>query len=174
MLRRVVLVRTDVSEECSASIIRVTKLDELGTTLAVISNRRTMRLNSENACYHSVQDLLSPPPLLENVKIRIYKTIILPVVLYGSETCYLILRKEHRLKMFKNRVSMRMFRPKRSEGTGGWRKLHNEKLHDRYSSLSIIIIIKSRKTRWTGHVTRIGQKRIVYRLLVGKLGGRDH
>jgi hypothetical protein len=163
MLRRVTLVRTDVSEELSASIMRMTRIGELGTMLAVIRNRRTLllvtanvvpsspilitlmmkelsfsemsvhtrttrrnipgdsillsqhaltagfiklvvtnqnliqeeiklRLNSGNACYHSVQDLLSSRLLSKNVKVRIYKTIILPVVLYGCETWSLTMR----------------------------------------------------------------------------------
>jgi hypothetical protein len=83
------------------------------------------RLNSGNACYSSVQNLLSSRLLSKNVKIRIQKTIILPVVLYGCETWSLTLREEHRLRVFENRV-LRIFEPKRDEVTGGWRKLHNE------------------------------------------------
>jgi hypothetical protein len=66
----------------------------------------------------------------------------------------------------------RIFGPKRDGVTGGWRKLHNEELHSLYSSLSIIRIIKSRRMRWAGHVARMGEKRNVYRLLVGKPEGR--
>jgi hypothetical protein len=58
------------------------------------------------------------------VRVKIYKTIILPVVLYGCETCYLTLREEHRLRVFENRVLRRIFGPKRDEVTGEWRKLH--------------------------------------------------
>jgi hypothetical protein len=67
--------------------------------------------------------------LSRNVKIRIYKTIILPVVLYGSETFSVTLQEEHKLRVFENRVLRRIFGPKRDEVTGGWRKLHNEELH---------------------------------------------
>jgi hypothetical protein len=74
------------------------------------------------------------------VKIRIYKTIILPVVLYGCETWSLILREKHRL-VFENRVQRKIFGPKRDGVTGEWRKLHNEELLDLYSSPSIIRII---------------------------------
>jgi hypothetical protein len=81
------------------------------------------------------------------VKIRIYKTIILPVVLYGCETWSLTLRGEHRLRVFENRVLRRIFGPKRDEGTGGWRKLHNDELHNMHSSPSIIRMIKSRRMR---------------------------
>jgi hypothetical protein len=79
--------------------------------------------------------------LSKNLKIRIYKTIILPVVLYAYETCCLILREEHRLRVFENRVLRRIFGSKKDEVTGGWRKLHNEELRDLYSSPSIIRII---------------------------------
>jgi hypothetical protein len=66
----------------------------------------------------------------KNLKMRIYKTIILPVILYGCETWYLTLREEHRLRVFENNVLRRIFGPKRDEVTGGWRKLHNEELRD--------------------------------------------
>jgi hypothetical protein len=89
---------------------------------------------------------------IKNIKIRIYKTIILHVVLYGCETWSLTLREEHRLRVFENRVLRRIFGPKRDEVTGGWRKLHNEELHNLYSSPSIIRMIKSRRMRLTGHV----------------------
>jgi hypothetical protein len=106
------------------------------------------------------------------VKLRIYKTIILPVVLYGCETWSLTVREGHKLRVFENRVLRRKFGPKRDGVMGGWRKLHNEELHNLYSSPSIIRIIKSRRMRWAGHVARIGEKRYVYRLLVGKPEGK--
>jgi hypothetical protein len=93
---------------------------------------------------------------VKNLKIRIYKTIILPVVLYGCETWSLILREEHRLRVFENKVLRRIFGPKGDEVTGEWRKLHNEELHDFYSSSSIIRIMKTRRMRWVGHVARMG------------------
>jgi hypothetical protein len=99
-------------------------------------------------------------------------TIILPVVLYGCETWSLTLREEHRLRVFENRVLRRIFGHKRNEETGGWTKLHNEELHNLYSSPSIIRIIRSRKMRWAGHVARMGEKRNAYRILVGKPGKR--
>jgi hypothetical protein len=110
------------------------------------------RLNFGNACNHSVQNFLSSHLLSKNLKIRIYKMIIFPVVLYGCETWPLTLREEHRLKVFENRVLRKIFGLKRDEVTGGWRKLHNEELRDLYSSPSIIRIIKSRRMRWAGHV----------------------
>jgi hypothetical protein len=104
----------------------------------------------------------------KKVKVRIYKTIILPVVLYGCETWSPTLREEHELRVFENRLLKRTFVPKRVGVMGGWRKLHNEELHNMYSSPSIIRIMKSRRMRWAGHVARMGEKRNVYRLLVGK------
>jgi hypothetical protein len=101
------------------------------------------------------------------VKVEIYNTIILPVVLYGCETWSLTVREEHKLRVFENRV-LRIFGPKRDRVTGWWRKLHNEELHNLYSSPNIIRIIKSRRMRWAGHVARMGEKKNVYRLLVGK------
>jgi hypothetical protein len=95
-------------------------------------------------------------------------TIILHAVLYGCETWSLILRQEYKLRVFENRVLRRVFGPKRNEVTGGWRKLHNEELHNLYSSPSLMRIIKSRRMRWAGHVARMGEKRNVYRLLLGK------
>jgi hypothetical protein len=77
-----------------------------------------------------------------------YKTIILPVVLYGCETWSLTLREKHKLRVFKNRMLRRIFGPKMDEVTGEWGKLHNEELLDLYSSPSIIRIIKAMKMRW--------------------------
>jgi hypothetical protein len=79
---------------------------------------------------------------------------------------------QHKLRVFENRVLRRIFGPKSDRVSGGWRKLHNEELHNFYSSPSIIIIIKSRRMRWAGHVARMGEKRNVYRLLVGKPEGK--
>jgi hypothetical protein len=106
------------------------------------------------------------------VKIKIYKTIILPVVLYGYETWSLTLREQHRLRVFENRVLRRIFGPKRDEVTGGWGKLHNEELHGLYSSPSIVRVIKARRMRWTGHVARMGEVRGAYNILVGRPEGR--
>jgi hypothetical protein len=106
------------------------------------------------------------------VKVRIYKTLILPVVLYGCETWSLTVREEYKLRVFENRVLRRIFGPKRDGVTGGWRKLHNEELHNLYSSPSIIRIIKARRMRWAGHLARMGEKRNVCRLLVGEPEGK--
>jgi hypothetical protein len=74
--------------------------------------------------------------------------------------------------VYENRVLRRIFGPKRDEVIGGWRKLHNEEIHNLYCSSSIIRIIKSKRTRWEGHVARMGEKRIAYRILVGKPEGK--
>jgi hypothetical protein len=103
---------------------------------------------------------------------RIYKTIILPVVPYESETWPLTVRVEHKLRVLETRALRRIFGPKWDGVTGGWRELHNEELHNLYSSPSIIKIIKSRGMRWAGHVARMGEKRNVYKLLVGKPEGK--
>jgi hypothetical protein len=107
-----------------------------------------------------------------NVKIKIYKTIILPVVLYECETLSLTLREEHRLKVFENRVLRRIFGPKRDEVTDGCRKVHNEELHGLYSSPSIARVIKAGRMRWAGHVARMGEVRGAYNILVGRPEGK--
>jgi hypothetical protein len=101
---------------------------------------------------------LSSRLLSRNVKVKIYKTIILPLVLYGCETWSLTLRKEYRLRMFENRVLRRVFGPKRDKVTGEWGKLHNEEPHTLYSSPNIIRKIKSRRMRWARHVARMGEE----------------
>jgi hypothetical protein len=101
-----------------------------------------------------------------------YKTIILPVVLYGCETWSLTLKEEHRLRVFDYRVLRRIFGPKRDEVTGEWRKLHSEELHDFYSSRDIIRQVRSRRMRWAGHVARMGEERKVYKVLMGKPEGK--
>jgi hypothetical protein len=97
----------------------------------------------------------------------------LHVVLYGCETWSLTVREEHELRVLENGVLRRIFGPKRDGVTGGWRKLHNEELHNLYSSPNIIRIIKSRRIKWAEHVARMGEKRNVYRLLVGKPDGKS-
>jgi hypothetical protein len=99
----------------------VTNFKYLGPTLTdqnCMQENIKSRLNSGNACYHSVQSLLSSRLLSRNVKIKIYKTIIFPVVLCGCDTWYLTLREEHRLRVFENRVLRRIFGPKKDEVTG--------------------------------------------------------
>jgi hypothetical protein len=115
---------------------------------------------------------LSSRLLSKHLKIKIYRTIILPVVLCGCETWSLTLREERRLRVFENRVLRRVFGPKRDEVTGEWRKLHNEELNDLYSLPSIVRVVKSRRMRWAGNVARMGEDRGVHRVLVGKPEGK--
>jgi hypothetical protein len=110
--------------------------------------------------------------LSRNLKVKRYKTIILPVVLYGCETWSVILREEHRLRVYENRVLREIFGPKKDEVTGEWRKLHDGELHNLCSSQHIIRQIKSRRMRWAGHVARMGGWRNVYRVLVGNPEGK--
>jgi hypothetical protein len=153
----------------------VGELKNLGTTLMnqnSIHEEIKSRLKSGNACYQSVQNLLSCRLLSKNTKIMVYRSIILPLVLYGCETWSVTLREEQRLRVFENRVLRRIFGPKRDESTGEWRILHNEELTDLYSSPNIIRVIKSRRMRWAGHVASVGEKKDAYRILVGKPEGR--
>jgi hypothetical protein len=109
--------------------------------------------------------------LSKNTKIRVYRIVVLPVVLYGCETWSLTLTEEQRLRVFENRVLRRVFGPKRVEATGEWRRLHNGELNDLYPSPSIIPVIKSRRMRWAGHVARMRERKGAYRILVGKPEG---
>jgi hypothetical protein len=138
----------------------VAKFKYLGTTLTDQNHTHeeiNSTLNSGNVCCHSVQSLLSSRLLSRNLKVKIFKNIILPVILYGCGSWPVTLREAHRLKRFESRVLRGIFGPKRDEVTGEWRKLHNGELHNLNSSPDIIRLIKSRRMRWAGHVARMGR-----------------
>jgi len=96
----------------------------------------------------------------------------MPFVLHGCETWSLTLQEERKLRVFENTVFRRICGPRRGEITGEWRRLHNEELNDLYSSPNIVRMIKSRRMRGAGHVAHMGDKRGVYRFLLGKPEGR--
>ena len=155
----------------NSSFERVEEFKYLGTTLTnqnSIVEEIKSRLRSGNACYHSVSSRL----LSKNLKIKIYRTIILPVVLYGCETWSETLREERKWRVFENMVLRRIFGPRRDEVTGERRRLHKEELNDLYSSLTIVQVIKSKKMRWAWHVVRMGEERGVYMVLVWKPEGK--
>jgi hypothetical protein len=108
----------------------------------------------------------------KNLKIKIYRNIILLVVLFGCETWSLTLREERRLRVFENKVLGRVFGSKRDEVTGEWRKLHNGELNALYFSPNFVRMMKSRRMRWTEHVARMEEGRDVFRVLVGKPGAK--
>ena len=136
MVKQCRLVSTAVRARCSEN-------NQLLYVMHVRPEEIKSRLRSGNACYHSVQNLLSSRLLSKNIKIKIYRTIILPVVLYGCETWSLTLREKRELRVFENMVLRRVYGPRSDEVTGEWRRLHNEELNDLYSSPNTVRVIKS-------------------------------
>ena len=141
------------------SLENVEKFRYLGVTVTNTNDIREeikRRINMGNACYYSLEKILSSRLLSKKLKVNTYKTIILPVVLYGCETWSLTLREEHRLRVFENKVLRKIFGAKRDEITEEWRKLHNAELHALYSSSNIIKIksvalqLRRAKTDWSG------------------------
>jgi hypothetical protein len=122
----------------------------------------------------SMKNLLSSSLLSKNLKIKIHRTIILPVVVYGCETWSLTLTEERRLSVFENKVLRRIFGPKRDEVTGEWRKLHHDVLNDLYCSSNIFRVIKSRRMRWAVQVARMGEGEAYTGFWWGNLRERDH
>ena len=104
--------------------------------------------------------------------VSVLRRLILPVVLYGCETCSLTLREERRLRVFENMVLRRVFGPKRDEVTGEWRKLHKEELRDLYPLPNIVWVVKSRRMWWAEHVAHMVEGRGVQRVLVEKPEGK--
>ena len=121
-----------------------------------------------------MQNILPSALLSKNLKIKIYRNVILPVVLYGCETWSLTLREECRVRVFENRVLRRMFGSKGDEVTGEWSKLHNEELNDLYCSPNIVRVIKSRRMRWAGHIERMGRGEVYAVFWWGDLRERYH
>ncbi|KAJ4444193.1 hypothetical protein ANN_05983 [Periplaneta americana] len=122
------------------SFEEVEKFKYLGATVTNINDTREeikRRINMGNASYYSVEKLLSSSLLSKNLKVRIYKTVILPVVLYGCESWTLTLREEQGLRVFENKVLRKIFGAKRDEVTGEWRKLHNAELHALWTILHL-------------------------------------
>jgi len=154
------------------------KLEEFRYLVTTLTNQSSIhegiksKLKSGNVCYHSEQNLLSSSLLSNTLKITIYRTIILPVVLYWCETWSLTIREERRLRVFENRVLRRIFGPNRDEVTGKWRKLHNEELTNLYPSPNIAWVIKSRRMRWARHEVCMEEGRGAYNVFVEKTEGR--
>ena len=149
----------------------VEQFKRLGNTISrqnSILEEIKSRFSSGNSSYHSVQSLLSSSFLTKNIKIKIYRTIILLVVLCGCETWSVTVREERRLRVFENWVLRKTFGPNRDEVTGEWRKLHNEELNDPYSSPNIIWVVKSKRMRWAEHVAHMKKRAEVYRSFVEK------
>jgi hypothetical protein len=155
-------------------VAKVIYLETTPTDQNCVHEEIKRRLNSGSACYHSVQCLLSSRLLSRNVEVKIYKTIILPVVLYRRQTSSLTLREEHILRVFENRVLRRIFGPKRVEVAEEWRKLHGRELHNFYLFPNIIRQIKSRKMGWASHMTFVGEEGKVCKVLVRKPKERHH
>jgi hypothetical protein len=159
----------------NSSTERVEEFKHLGTTLTDQNSYQEeikSRLKLGNSCYHSVQNLVSSSLLSKNLKIKIYRALILPVVLYGCETWSLTLRENRTTRMFENRSLRRVFGPRRDEVTGEWRKLHNEELNNLYSVPNIVRVVNSRRIKWAGHVARMEVERLVHRVLLGNPEGK--
>jgi len=160
----------------NSSFERVGQFRYLRTTLInqnCIQEEIKSGLQSDNVCCHSVQNVLCCCLLYKNLKIKIYRTVILPIVLCGCETWSLTLREELRLRVYENRVLRGIFVAKGDEVTGEWRKLHNEELNDLYCSPNILRLITSSRIRWAGHVARMEERRSVYRVLVMETRGKE-
>ena len=153
----------------------VEKFRYLGVTVTNTNDIREefkSRINMGNACYYSLEKMLSSRLLSKKLKVNTYKIIILPVVLYGCATWSLTLREEHRFRDLENKVLRMILGVRKTEITGEWRKIHKAELHALYSSPNVIRSLKSSRQRWAGHVACIEQSRNAYRVIVGKPEGK--
>jgi hypothetical protein len=142
-------------------------LETPATNHNLIQEKIKWRLNSSNVCFHSVQSLLSSRLLTKNVKITLYTTTVLAVVLYGCETWSLTLREEHRLRVFEVRALRRIFGLKRSEVVGRWREL----LHTLYASPNVIGLVKHDDMGGARSTNGGEEEECIYMLLVRKSEG---
>jgi hypothetical protein len=110
--------------------------------------------------------------LSKNIRIKIHRSIVLPIVLYGCGTWFFRSRKEYRLRFIENRLRRKIFGTKEDEEIGAWRRIHKEELHEFFSLPNIIRMIKSRRLKWAGHVARMWERRNTCRILVGKFDGK--
>ena len=156
------------------SFKNVEKLKYLGV---IVTNKNDIReeikrrINMYNTFYYSLEKILSTHVLSRKLEVNTYKTIILPVALYGCGTWSLTLKEEHRLSVFENKVLRKIFWAKTDEITGEWRNLHYFELN---FSPNIIRNLKSRQLRWAGLVIRMELSRNAYRVLVGKPESKRH
>ena len=133
------------------------KFKYLGVTITITNDIREeikLRINMGNACYYSLEKILSSRLISKNLKVNTYETIILPVVLHGCGTWSLTLREEYKLRVSEYKVLRKIFGAKRDAITGEWGKLHNADLNAWYSSPNIFRNLKSKRLRWAGHVPR--------------------
>jgi hypothetical protein len=152
-----------------------TTLKEYNKMEMVVTNQNYIhegiknRLHLDNACYYSIQNLLSSHLLSRKVKIKTYKTIILPAALCG---CIDLSSKGRTQRMSENNVMWRIFEPKKEEVERGWEKWHDKELHNFYSLPNITKMIKSMSMWWVEHVACMGKIRHAYKILVCKSGGK--
>jgi len=162
---------------CNNPFGMVEQLKYFGTTMQIeVSFTKKLRADCSQGMLVIIQCriLLSSSLLSRNMTIKIYRTVILLVVLYGCETWSVTLKEEHSLRAFENRVLRRIFEPKRDEVRGECRRLYKEELYDLYSTRNIIQTIKSRRMRWAGLVAFMGNRRGASRVWWGDMRGRDH